>query len=57
MVDDNASREEARRWIMTPSDREIHLPCSIQYKREIWFEMWRLCGRARESVDDGGAGK
>ena len=31
------SREETRRWVMTPSDREIHLSCLIERKREIWL--------------------
>ena len=43
------SREETRRrWMMTPSDREIHLRCLIEQKRERWLEGQHLCGRAPE---------
>ena len=54
---DDASREETRRWMMTPSDREIHLRCSIEQKRDLWFERWRLRGRARESGGEGEVGE
>ena len=32
VADDDAFREETRRWVMTPSDREIHLRRSIEQK-------------------------
>ena len=53
------SREETRRWMMTPSDRDIHLRCSIRsrtegsrdgayvaelLKRAVVMEGWVSCG-------------
>lgn len=46
------SLEETRRWMLIYSDRETHLCCSIEQKRESWFERWRLFGRVQESGDD-----
>ena len=40
--------------MMTPSDRKIHLRCSIAEKNERWLERWRLCGRSAQESGGGG---